>query len=212
MLLRDLRNGQAAAVASREIFASGTLESIAAIAKQAGGTLDILARDEDNQLVGLFYQDEDMRNGFKNYPEIVFVDAIYKTNDRRLPLYFICVEDLNGYTEVAGFFRCVSEDEDTIRSPFNRFVVHSGSEHILRTSAVMTEEDFTERKVVREIFSTTNFYIRLFHVLRTFKRNHTGENVYNTSSQNRDLGKATVNLLCKDQRRVFTTAAEHSRY
>lgn len=93
-----------AAAASRDIYASGTLESIAAIAKQAGGTFDILAREEDNELVGLFYQDEDMKNAFKNYPEIVFVDAIHKTNDRRLPLYFICVEDSNGYTEVAGFF------------------------------------------------------------------------------------------------------------
>lgn len=48
--------------------------------------------------------------------------------------------------------------------------MHSGSEHILRTSAVMTDKDFTERKVLREIFSTANFYICLFHVLRTFKR------------------------------------------
>lgn len=112
-------------------------------------------------LVGLFYQDQDMRSAFQN---------CHKTNDRRLPLYFICVEDSNGHTQVAGFFLCVSEDEDIVHSLFHRFVVHSGSEHMLRTSAVMTDKDFTEKKILGEIFLNTNFYICLFHVLRTFKR------------------------------------------
>ncbi|KAL1438545.1 hypothetical protein MTO96_047907 [Rhipicephalus appendiculatus] len=114
VLLRDLRNVQTAAAASMGLHHSESLQSIAAIAKKVGGTLDILANEEDNQLIGIFFQDEDMRSAFKNYPEIVFVDAIHKTNDRRLPLYFICVEDSNGYTEVAGFFLCVSEDENTV--------------------------------------------------------------------------------------------------
>ncbi|KAL1417690.1 hypothetical protein MTO96_026594 [Rhipicephalus appendiculatus] len=116
VLLRDLHNVQTAAAASMGLHHSESLQYIAAIAKKVGGTLDILANEEDNQLIGIFFQDEDMRSAFKNYPEIVFVDAIHKTNDRRLPLYFICVEDSNGYTEVAGFFLCVSEDENTVRS------------------------------------------------------------------------------------------------
>ncbi|KAL1417862.1 hypothetical protein MTO96_026500 [Rhipicephalus appendiculatus] len=121
VLLRDLRNVQTAAAASMGLHHSESLQSIAAIAKKVGGTLDILANEEDNQLIGIFFQDEDMRSAFKNYPEIVFVDAIHKTNDRRLPLYFICVEDSNGYTEVAGFFLCVSEDENTLPILKRRF-------------------------------------------------------------------------------------------
>ncbi|XP_049274642.1 uncharacterized protein LOC119402518 [Rhipicephalus sanguineus] len=194
VLLRDLRNVQTAAATSKESHQSETLQSIAAIAKQAGGTLDILASEEDNQLVGIFFQDEDMRSAFKSYPEIVFVDAIHKTNDRRLPLYFICVEDSNGYTEVAGFFLCVSEDENTVRSLFHRFVVNSGEENMLRTSAVMTDKDFTEKKILAEIFPNANFYLCLFHVLRTFRRQITPQKMSITpDARNSILEKLGIN-------------------
>jgi len=38
---------------------------------------------------GIFYQDEQMRLMYDRFPEIVFVDATYKLNDLRMPLYLL---------------------------------------------------------------------------------------------------------------------------
>lgn len=51
-----------------------------------GVTLEILKNDK-NELKALFYQDEEMKRIFSLCSEVLFVDAIYKVNDLRLPLY-----------------------------------------------------------------------------------------------------------------------------
>lgn len=48
--------------------------------------LEIL-KNENNQLQAIFYQDAEMKRIFSLCPEILFIDAIYKLNDLRLPLY-----------------------------------------------------------------------------------------------------------------------------
>lgn len=47
--------------------------------QRCGAVSDILA-DSDEVLAGLFYQGSDMKRVYENFPEVVFVDAIHKTN------------------------------------------------------------------------------------------------------------------------------------
>jgi len=46
-----------------------------------------IIKNENNELQAIFYQDTEMKRIFFLCPEILFIDAIYKLNDLRLPLY-----------------------------------------------------------------------------------------------------------------------------
>jgi len=46
-----------------------------------------IIKNENNELQAIFYQDAEMKRIFSLCPEILFIDAIYKLNDLRLPLY-----------------------------------------------------------------------------------------------------------------------------
>ena len=41
---------------------------------------------------------------YDRFSEILFVDATYKLNDLRMPLYLFLVEDGNGESEVVGSY------------------------------------------------------------------------------------------------------------
>ena len=59
---------------------------------------------QDNVVDGIFFQDEEMRRMYDRFSEILFVDATYKLNDLRMPLYLFLVEDGNGESEVVGSY------------------------------------------------------------------------------------------------------------
>ncbi|KAH7972353.1 hypothetical protein HPB52_011186 [Rhipicephalus sanguineus] len=83
-----------------------TLDCIASSrARESGGTMDMLV-DSDDALIGLFYQDREMKKAHENFPEIVFVNAIHKKNDKRMPLYVVLVEDSNGESEIVALLLC----------------------------------------------------------------------------------------------------------
>ena len=70
---------------------------------------------QDNVVHGIFFQDEEMRCMYDRFPEILFVDATYKLNDLRMPLYLFLVEDGNGESEVVATWMVVAEDAISIR-------------------------------------------------------------------------------------------------
>lgn len=45
---------------------------------------------------------------------MVFVDATYKLNDLRMPIYLFVVEDGNGETEIVALWMVAKEDEASI--------------------------------------------------------------------------------------------------
>ena len=70
----------------------------------------------DNTMTGLFFQNARMRQVFAEYPEFLCVDATYKVNDLRMPLYLLIVENGNGQSEIVGIWVVANETEDTIQS------------------------------------------------------------------------------------------------
>jgi zinc finger SWIM domain-containing protein 3 len=65
-------------------------------------TLEIL-KDETNLLTGIFFQDPQMQAFFEKFPEVLFIDATYKLNDLRLPLFVLMCVDGNGESEIIAF-------------------------------------------------------------------------------------------------------------
>ncbi|KAL1429485.1 hypothetical protein MTO96_016117 [Rhipicephalus appendiculatus] len=149
------------------------LDALVLEVQGAGGALDVLATEE-NALVGVFYQDRFMREAYQNYPEVVFVDVVYKTQGKG-PLLILAVEDSNGETEVVGFALCAASDNITIRLVLERFVLHVGADAIDRTLTVMTDREMVERGMLRDMFPNAAEVICMYQVLRAFRRQMTAE-------------------------------------
>lgn len=68
-----------------------------------GSTVDIFS-DEDDTFTGLLFQDSVMKSSFASYPEVLMIDATYKLNELRMPLYLMIVLDSNGQSEIVAVF------------------------------------------------------------------------------------------------------------
>lgn len=100
---------------------------------------------EDKMFSGLLFQDALMKTTFAAYPEVLMVDATYKLNEFRMPLYLMIVVDSNGQSEIVGVFITALETKEAIRNMVQAFKAQSPSWS--STKVVMSDKDFTERAV-----------------------------------------------------------------
>lgn len=75
---------------------------------------------------------------FHSYPEILFVDAIFKVSNLIIPPYIFAVEGRNCKTEVVFFPLVVSEDINTIRKIVN--ILKSNNPKWVKTETVMIDK------------------------------------------------------------------------
>ena len=106
-------------------------------------------KDDNQELTGLFFQDERMRQVFSEYPEFLGVDATYKVNDLRMPLYLLIVENGNGQSKIVGIWVVANESEETVRAMVDIFKDQNPKWTDIKT--VTTDKDFVEP----ELFSKT---------------------------------------------------------
>ena len=132
-------------------------------------------------LSGIYFQDGHMRETYQKYPEILFVDATYKLNELRMPVYVLLAEDGNGESQIVAVWLITSEDAANIRAMTEIFKRYN--EEWCKTVTIMADKDFTERNVFHQQFPQANLLICLFHVLKTFRREITSEKVGITSAE-----------------------------
>jgi zinc finger SWIM domain-containing protein 3 len=70
----------------------------------------------------IYFQTEEMRKTFAAFPELLFIDATYKLNDLRMPVYVMLVEDGNGESEIVCIWIVNQEDNQTITTRDPRIV------------------------------------------------------------------------------------------
>ena len=90
------------------------------LSQNPGAFVKIIS-NEQNEMRGLFFQDNRMRQTFKAYPEFICIDATYKVNDLRMPLYILLVENGNGQSEIVGLWLVADETEDMINTMVELF-------------------------------------------------------------------------------------------
>ena len=129
--------------------------------------------DDEKNLKGLFYQDEEMRLIFDAFSEILLIDATYKLNNLRLPLYIMLAIDGNGESEIIGLMLLVDEQADTLRRMIRLFKKHNSAWE--RIKCVMADKGMTERNIIKEEIPQAGLLICLFHTMRSFKREITTE-------------------------------------
>jgi zinc finger SWIM domain-containing protein 3 len=101
VILKDLHNIQSNIKKKDKDINKGPLEQVHAIFSERPGAIVEYITD-DNNLKAIFFQDETMKSSFRNFPEVILVDATYKTNNMRMPLYFILSVDGNGQSEIVA--------------------------------------------------------------------------------------------------------------
>lgn len=122
-----------------------------------------------------------MKSTFSGYPEVLFVDATYKLNELRLPLYVLLIEDGNGLSEIVAIWLIADESGPTIQSMADLLIKHNPCTKYIKV--VMADKDFNEREVFAKAFPRASLLICLFHTLRTFRREVTVEKMVITSGQ-----------------------------
>ena len=136
---------------------------------------------EENVVNGIFFQDKEMRHMYDRFPEMMFVDATYKLNDLRMPLYLFLVEDGNGESEIVAVWMVVTEDAISIRQMAEIFKKHNC--RWSDTVTIMADKDFIERDAFKAEFPEASILICLFHVLRTFRREITTDKLGITAAE-----------------------------
>ena len=121
-----------------------------------------------------------MQEMFSHFPELLLIDATYKLNDLRMPLYIMMVVDGNGESEIVALWIVASEDRISIKNMVHIFKRHNSTD---KTVCIMSDKDMTERDVLSEEIPNAVLQICLFHTLRSFKREISTEKLHITSDQ-----------------------------
>ena len=95
------------------------------------------------------------------------IDATYKLNELRMPLYLMIVLDGNGQSKIVAVFLTSLETEVAISKMIKAFKSHNSK--WIATTAIVTDKDFTERNVFKKEFPNASLVICLFHVLQNFR-------------------------------------------
>lgn len=144
------------------------------------GAIVEVSKDDNDVLSSVYFQTQEWRNMYTHFPELILIDATYKLNNLRMPLYIMMVVDGNGESEVIALWLVVHEDKTTIGHLMDTFIKHNDTSN---TRCIMADKDFTERQIFAEKIPGAELMICLFHTLRTFRREITPEKVGITAAQ-----------------------------
>ena len=142
--------------------------------------VDVLSDDEKN-FKGLFFQDTSMKQSFTSYSEIVFIDATYKLLEIGVLTYLMLCEDSNGLSEIVFVCLLISKDQESMQWMIDTFKRNNPKWNTIRV--VMADKDMGQRGVIKSSLPHASVLICLFHVLRSLRREVSGENLGITSGE-----------------------------
>lgn len=151
------------------------------------------------QFVGIYFQDDRMKQMYEFFPEVLFYDTAYKMNNRDLPLVLQLCVDGNGETEICSIFVAQSESRLCIGAMVDIF--QEANPTWEKTKVIIGDKDFADRGIYGEKFPNAVLQICLYHVLVNFSREIT--------TTKRNITKAErQNALDVIQRLVYSTSEE----
>ena len=81
--------------------------------------------NDEKEITGLFFHDNIMKVTYAACPELIMVDATYKLNELRMPLYLILIVDGNGQSEIVGLYLTSLETRKAISEMVGLFKIHN---------------------------------------------------------------------------------------
>lgn len=168
--LKDIHNVKSKLKASElNSHNRSPLESIYDELQKGDGMIaEIITSAENNELQGIYVQDARMRKYFQLYPELLIVDATYKVNDRRMPLFVVLVVDGNGESQIAALFIIKSENDAIITQMFTKF--KASNENHGQIKVILSDKNFADRRAYSECFPQAKLQLCIFHVMQAWRR------------------------------------------
>ena len=130
-----------------------------------GASVEVFT-DERKNLIGLNFQEREMKTTFSAYPELLCLDATYKLLELGLPVYLMLSEDANGQSKVITVCLLVQEDADCVTWMVDAFKKNNKDWHKIRI--IMADKDIGEREVLKQCIPNASVLICLFHTCETF--------------------------------------------
>lgn len=90
-----------------------------------------------------------MKELYRKFGQILFIDGTYKLNRNNYPVYVIAVQDNHGNSQIIAIAITAYERIVSIRSIFDRFV---STNDISITKTIMIDKDLKEFAVLRVSF------------------------------------------------------------
>ena len=143
VLLKDIHNLRTKLKSSNNKDLT-TLQSAISHLSKCNGAYVKLVTNESSELRGLYFQDARMCDISQTYPEFLCIDATYKVNDLRMPLYVLLIENGNGESEVVGMWLVADETEEMMTEMIKLFKEQNPNWDQVQT--VMSDKDFIERE------------------------------------------------------------------
>lgn len=140
--------------------------------------------DSDNNLLGVFFQDEIMRKSFEKYPEVVCIDGTYCLISSKATTLIFLIIDGNGKSIIVGIALLITESQ--LMMAVEQFTLLN--KNFQFTKIVMSDKCQTERNSISTYFPTAKRIICLFHTMQIFKRTISRANFQSISMD--DLTKA----------------------
>lgn len=199
--LRDLTNLKASVTCGQNDIVS----VVNMLKTQDGATVEVLV-NEDNVMLGLFFQDAQMKQCYQAYPELMLLDATYKLINLRMPLYVLMVINGNNEGDVAGVFILSEESTQPISHMINLFKTENPK--WTDTKTILTDKDFTEQRVLRGEFPTATQQLCLFHVLKSFRTSIVCEKMNINSKQRQSCLHILQKLAYSKDETEYNTSYE----
>ena len=105
-----------------------------------------------------------MRNTFKKFPEILFVDGTYNVNKLGMPLYCLMVED--GFGHGRNIFYAATAQEDATHLQRIVQLFKEKNEQWNSVRVIIIDKDFTEYKVLKDEFPNAVILYCQWHVIK----------------------------------------------
>ncbi|XP_065639408.1 uncharacterized protein LOC124809334 [Hydra vulgaris] len=133
--------------------------------KDDGCSVSILLKDDELQ--ALCWQTSVMKEKYKRYGEVVFVDTTYKVNIERFPLLVFLVEDGLGFGVPVLFAFVQHETIDNFKWVVEWFCLQNNN---IITKVIIVDKDIGLINVLSPTFLHSSVLLCRFHVIKYIKK------------------------------------------
>ena len=135
----------------------------------------IMITEEEKEIETIFFQTEEMREIYEEYPEMIFVDSTYKINQNRMALMVIMIVDGNGESGCVGLAFLRTESEKCTKSALESLTKCCPCSHE-KTQLVMADKDMGNRNAFQSVSKIVYKICKISHDLTLLRYFH--EQVY----------------------------------
>jgi len=125
--------------------------------------------NNDKEILALYYQNQNMRELYAKYGDMLFVDSTYKLNNHQYPCFIMAIKDNNNNAHIVAAALMAYERKELMKEVI-QFFVDSNANYTNRTKNIMIDKDLKEDDILQQNFPQSQLLFCHFHVIKIFER------------------------------------------